>query len=314
MLNKKNAITAILAVSVAVLFPGITALGCNKTAANTNKPVIITDFKFVVDGQTLTPEGVLQIKPGNVLSITVEYSDPDAGDNPNPAWYKFTWTVEQLNETTPGFNPNDDFISYTNNPCIWGAPDVNGFFRFRCEVKDKYNDSSIEMVVVEVNANRNPVITKLEISDNQPFINEEVTITVQAKDPDNNLPLEYVWEATGGFFSAQNEGMATWASPVAGNFTISLKVKDQAGGNIERSIPLTVQANHDPVIAGWTLDPDNSIEVNGLVTITLSVSDQDNDSLEFNWTADCGSFKNVNENTAIWRAPSAVGSCTINIE
>jgi len=51
--------------------------------------------------------------------------------------------------------------------------------------------------------------------------------------------------------------------------------------------------------------------VNELVTITLTVTDSDGDELEYNWSADYGTFNSVNRNVAVWRAPDTGVSCTV---
>ncbi len=306
----RTRISTLTLIITALLLSVLTA-SCNKTAENTNKPVIIQNFAFSVDGVSSTPAGTLQIEPGTVLNITVNFDDPDAGDEPDPAWYSFTWAVERIGGGASVFNPNEFFIVNDENPCIWGTPDVTGFFRFRVEVRDRYQTPSMEEVVVEVNSNMQPRIHGLFISDATPFVNQEVTITVDASDPDGNLPLTYTWQATGGYFTAEGDEEATWLSPTSGSFTITVIVEDQMGGNVSRNIPLNVQENHDPIISGWDLDPDNSVAINQLVTITLDVDDIDNDVLEFNWSADLGTFNTVNKNLAVWRAPGTAGTATI---
>ena len=297
--------------ALVVVLISIWAMGCDKTAENTNKPVIIQGFTFSIDGEPSTPAGTLQIEPGSVLTIKVEFVDPDAGDEPNPSWYSFLWAVERVDVGVSPFNPNTFFIVQDENPCIWTAPTVTGFYRFRVEVRDKYQTPSMQTVVIEVNSNKHPIINELSISNANPFVNQEITITVDATDPDGNLPLEYEWQATGGYFTSETDGEARWLSPTSGTFTITVIITDQAGGSVSRDLPVVVQENHAPVILGWELDPGNSVKVNDLVTITLSAEDIDGDQLEYNWSADCGTFNNVNQNVAVWRAPDTANSCIV---
>jgi len=287
------------------------AVSCNKTAEDTNKPVIIQSFTLFVDGVQTTPSGTLQIEPGAVLNIQVTYVDPDAGENPDPSWYSFTWVVERLNSGVSPFNPNENFISMNENPCIWTAPTVVGFYRFMVEVRDRYGTPAQESVVIEVNANKKPIINELSISENQPFVNEEVIITVDASDPDGNLPLIYDWQATGGYYTYESDGEAHWLSPASGDFDLTIIITDQVNGSVSRTIPVVVQANHDPIIEGWDLDPSASVKFNDLVTITLTATDEDGDTLEYNWQASTGTFNSVNEHLAVWRAPSEVIAATI---
>ena len=301
--------TALILMAIAAALIAVPA--CNKTAEDTNKPVIIQGFTFTVDGEAVTPGGTLQIEPGSVLTIKVDYTDPDAGEDPDPNWYSFTWAVERVGGGASTFNPNEYFIVFSENPCIWTGPDVTGFYRFICEVRDRYMTPSQQTVVIEVNANKHPIINELTVSDYEPFVGQVVTITVDATDPDGNLPLEYTWQATGGYFSMEGDGIARWLSPSNGDFTITIIVTDQVGGSVSREIPIVVQQNHDPVIEGWDLDPGNSVLVNQLVTITLTASDVDGDALEYNWSADNGTFNSVNRNVAVWRAPGEAMSAKI---
>jgi hypothetical protein len=306
---RKTVICVLTIVFMAVV--PCTMSSCNKTAENTNKPVIIQGFDFTLDGKDAGSVGTLQIEPGQVLTIKVKYTDPDAGDNPDPSWYSFAWSVERVNGGASSFNPNDNFVASDENPAIWTAPSVTGFYKFRVEVRDRYQTPSMENVVVEVNMNKKPVIDTLEVSNANPFVNEIVTITVTASDPDGNLPLEYVWQATGGYFTSESAGQAKWLSSQSGTFQITVNITDTANGTASRTIPINVQANHAPIIEGWVLDPDDVVGVDTLVTITLTATDEDNDVLEYNWSADKGTFSSINKNLAIWRAPSAAGSATI---
>jgi hypothetical protein len=287
------------------------ASSCNKTAEDTNKPVIIQGFNFTVDNVAVTPAGTLQIKPGQVLTIKVNYTDPDAGANPDPSKYTYHWTVELVDSGSASLDPNSNFVAKDQNPSIWTAPNITGFYKFRVQVLDRYNAPSVETIVVEVNSNEKPVITSMDVSKTDPFINEVVTVTVVASDPDSNLPLEYVWQATGGYFTTENDGVAKWLSPAPGAFQITVNVSDQAGGTTSRTVPINVQANHPPVVEGWEVDPNESVAVNGLVTITITATDIDGDVLEYNWSSDKGNFSNVSNNVATWRAPSVAGTATV---
>lgn len=292
----------------------ISLASCNKTAENTNKPVQIDGWSFTVDNQSVSPAGTLQIAPGQVLTIKVNYTDPDAGEDPDPGDYTFMWATERVNGGTSSFNPNDNFIVSNENPMIWTAPQVTGFYRFICQVYDRYMTPCQENVVVEVNSNKPPVITTLNISDANPFVNIPIQIDIVATDPDGNIPLEYIWEANGGYFTWQQDGSAKWVCATSGTFQITVDVNDTAGGTTTRSIPINVQANHPPVIQGWTLDPEGSVAINGFVNITITSDDQDDDDLEYNWSPDKGTFSVVNKNVAMWRAPSTAGTYTVVCE
>jgi len=70
-----------------------------------------------------------------------------------------------------------------------------------------------------------------------------------------------------------------------------------------------VPGNHPPVIS--SVNPTyNSLEINHYVPITCNVSDQDGDTLTFNWTAN-GVSVGENDSFLTWRAPATVGTYTI---
>ncbi len=298
-------------IALAILIAAL-QVGCNKTAEDTNKPVIIDGFEFTVDADSVTPVATLQLAPGNILTIKVNYTDPDAGDEPDPGWYSYTWAVERIGAGSSVFNPNEYFIVSGENPCIWAAPDVTGFYRFRVEVRDRYQSPTYEEVVIEINSNRQPRILGVVVSEPSPWVNEEITITVDATDPDGDFPLDYGWQATGGYFTSENDQEAVWLSPTAGPFTITVIVTDQAGGSASRDLPIIVKENHPPHITGWNADPSSSVVFDELVTITLTVTDEDGDALIYSWSSDCGTFNSVNQNQAVWRAPSQTASCTVS--
>jgi hypothetical protein len=285
--------------------------GCNKSAKDTNKPVVINSFSYTIDGASVTPSDILQVEPGSIVAISVDYSDPDAGDNPDPGWYTFVWAVKRDGLTTEVLNANDFFIVYTENPCVWVAPVIMGKYTFDVIVGDHYGSPSVGHVSVLVDSNKQPVISDLQISSTTPYVNEEVMISATAQDPDGNTPLEWTWQATGGYFSHRGEGEARWICPVAGDFQLTVVVTDQKGGSASQTIPVNVHENHDPVIQSWVLDTGNPVTPNTLVKITLTANDPDGDSLTYNWSADNGAFNSINKNIADWRAPSGDANCTI---
>lgn len=292
----------------------ITAAGCNKSAKDNNKPVVINSYSFTVDGAEIIPADILQVEPGSIVAIEVSYTDPDAGDDPDPGWYSFAWAVKRDGLVSELLNANEFFIVYNENPCVWVAPDTPGKYTFDVIIGDRYSSPSVGHVSVLVDTNKQPVISEVNVSNISPYINEEITITVEASDPDGNYPLEWDWQVTGGYFSFKGEGEARWLSPIAGSFQLTVMVTDQDGGNTSTTIPIQALENHDPIIQSWDLDPGNPVAPDTLVLITLIVSDPDGDTLTYNWQADKGAFNSVDQNVAQWRAPSEAGNCIITVD
>ncbi len=66
-------------------------------------------------------------------------------------------------------------------------------------------------------------------------LNEEVVLTVNAKDP-NNDRITYVWTSTGGNLVSK-DNTATFTTEKYGEYTITVKVLDNKGGttNVQKN-------------------------------------------------------------------------------
>ena len=74
----------------------------------------------------------------------------------------------------------------------------------------------------------------------------------------------------------------------------------------------TPPINHSPIIISLTADPPNPIEINQDATITCYATDQEGDTLTYNWTKTGGTISvSESDSTIIWTAPATAGTYTI---
>jgi hypothetical protein len=159
-----------------------------------------------------------------------------------------------------------------------------------------------------------PVISSLDANQDSIEINHYVGIYCSANDQDGDT-LIFSWTANGQVIEGNNSSLSWRAPDTAGTYTITCTVNDSKGGEDSESVSITVTSNgggpgnHPPVISSVNAAQE-SIEINNYVDITCSASDQDGDTLTFNWTAN---GVNVGENNLLltWRAPETAGTYTI---
>ena len=295
----------ISALLITIVLFAFGVLGCDKTAKETSKAPIIQSFNSSSGGSTAAPNDVIQ--------VTVVFTDPDISGTPNPAEFTFKWTAKAVEPANPDFDPNDNFLINDKVTCYWRTPDVLGFYQLIVEVADRYGKSVIGNYIVEISHNRSPVIASIDVSDPLPKQNQEVSITVNASDPDGNIPLTYDWSASGGYFTQETDNQVVWVGLDAKSYLITIKVTDSLGAYVQKTISINVQGNNVPIIDGYTIE--NSRPVTGeAVHITVSAHDPDGDELSYLWEATGGSFSIMDGDNATWIAPQTVGNYSITIK
>lgn len=118
--------------------------------------------------------------------------------------------------------------------------------------------------------------------------NDSVAIHVNASSPDN-LPLTYVYSATGGAVEGTGPD-ARWNSSGAGvgSYTVTVKVDDGKGGNASCAADIKVEEkpNHPPTIS---CKVDRSPILPGeRATVSCDASDPDGDPLTYSYAASAG--------------------------
>ncbi len=151
---------------------------------------------------------------------------------------------------------------------LYGGIDVGVGVKARAFGKTLFDygiDPLIEYreLIAQVGGNQPPAIVSLTANPTTVETGKTSTITVAAKDPEND-PLTCSWSASGGTLSATSGcGSVTWTAPLtAGNYTVSVSVSDNKG-------------SHDPVTDAVTIGvspPDYTLTVNksGIGTGTVT--------------------------------------------
>ncbi|RKG62999.1 PKD domain-containing protein [Corallococcus exercitus] len=168
--------------------------------------------------------------------------------------------------------------------------------------------------------NSAPKITGVTVSPAQVEPNKPVALTLTATDADGDT-LAYSWTATGGAFSNAAVSAPTWTAPATqGTYTVSVTVNDGRGGQAGISLQIAVVTatgsanvnvtfNTWPVVSQITGTPSGQVASGGVVTLDVSASDPDGDSLTYAWTDDCGGvFAGTASKSPSWTAPATAPS------
>ena len=96
--------------------------------------------------------------------------------------------------------------------------------------------------------NQAPVIDRITALRTSLSPSDTTTIKVEAHDPEGGA-LAYSWSAAGGTLSATSGSSVRWTAPaLAGNHTISVKVRDEGDAETEGAVTLSVIALERPTV------------------------------------------------------------------
>ncbi|MGH7496828.1 MAG: Ig-like domain-containing protein [bacterium] len=99
-----------------------------------------------------------------------------------------------------------------------------------------------------IEADQAPVIDRVSASRHQLFPQEKTMLTVEARDPEGGV-LSFTWSGSGGTLSSTNGSQVEWtAPPLAGNYKVSVKVRDDKNAETEGSVTLSVIAIEKPTV------------------------------------------------------------------
>ena len=161
-------------------------------------------------------------------------------------------------------------------------------------------------------ANRPPVLNCLA---EQSTVTEGDSVTIQsnASDPDRNDQLTFSWSADRGRLSTQN-GSAVFDSSglSAGNYTVSLEVRDEKQNLATCDVSLSVDKNRiAPIIA---CEPSNVRVTEGQsTTVQARASDANNDTLTYSWSVDGASVTNNRPSFDFGTADRSIGAHTVRV-
>jgi hypothetical protein len=154
-----------------------------------------------------------------------------------------------------------------------------------------------------------PEISSLTAAQNQTYPGGTVNLQSVVNNPAKDV-LEFKWTASGGTFVEQGGPNNTWRAPNNyGDYEIKLTMSNGKGATTERTLKITVSANHPPTITSLTADP-AAVQFATNTTVTCVASDQDGDAVQYKWEAREGVISGVG-NKVTWTSPSKGGSFSI---
>jgi len=130
----------------------------------------------------------------------------------------------------------------------WIAPETPGVYNIDVMVVDDNGGQATSSVTVSVvgTPNKPPFVKDMTVEGSPPNegslklrIWRTVTIQCIAEDPEGDK-LSYVWSATGGKIQGQGDTVGWIAPGVAGEYTITVTVRDDRGGQATSSLGFEV--------------------------------------------------------------------------
>ena len=173
-------------------------------------------------------------------------------------------------------------------------------------------------------ANAAPVITSLSAAPGTVEPGGVVTLIASASDANPGDTLTYAWSAPSGSFAQPSSLSTTWTAPAsAATVALTLTVTDSKGlqGRVTFNVNVNSGKGDAAVNASLNTWPQVSnlsasataLEVNESTTVSAIASDNDGDTLAYNWTASCpGTWSNATSATAQFTATALPGSNVCN--
>jgi hypothetical protein len=281
--NSLLIVSAVIVVSVALFL----ALSCNS-----QRPVITS---LEADTGWIVPLGSLR--------VTCNASDPD-GDELSYSW------------SASGGEINGEGAMAT-----WTAPDSVGSYTVAVTVTDGHGADVTKQVIITVGANRAPYISNVVASADQTTPSCSLQVTCNATDPDGDQ-LSYEWSASSGSITGTN-AVASWVAPEEiGMYDITVVVDDGRGGNVTRTIRLTVATGPPPVIEGLNVtarEPKylkktaTGYKVGKTKQYDIECIASGTGTLSYNWTCAGGEISGGGC-LVTWTAPDTEGDVTVVVK
>jgi len=213
-MNKKRFLAIMVIVAVAVL---LLASSCT-----VNRRPVITSLEAEADWTV----------PLGSLRVTCDAEDPE-GDELSYEW------------STTGGN-----ITGTGPEVIWTAPEEVGMYDITVLVSDSQGREATGLIALIASNGPPPIIEDLIVTAiGHPYLKETTTGYKVAKTYDYGIEciasntsgeLVYEWSCTGGNISGEGS-MITWTAPnTEGDFTVTVKVLDDIGNWVRKSIAFEV--------------------------------------------------------------------------
>jgi hypothetical protein len=213
-------------------------------------------------------DGSVTTEEDTPVSITLEGSDPD-GD-------KLTYTVVTCpsHGSLSGIAPN---LTYTPDPDFSG-PDSLTF-----KVSDETADSAAATVSITVKAvNDSPAVDDDRVTTEEDTPAAAIDVLANDSDIDDDpLEITEVTQGENGSVTINDDNTLSYSpdADFSGTDSFTYTVCDGAGGSDTATVNVTVEAANDSPTAN---DGRVTVEEDTPVSITLSGSDPDGDSLDYN--------------------------------
>jgi hypothetical protein len=112
-----------------------------------------------------------------------------------------------------------------------------------------------------IQANKPPAIDRVLALRDRLAPADTTTVIVEARDPEGGA-LSYEWSKEGGTLSSTSGRHVLWTAPTAGNYKISVKVRDDKRGETQGQVTITVLGSEKPTAK--IIQPTNGAFIPGL--------------------------------------------------
>ena len=280
-----NWMTCLTVLAVTILFIS----GC----VPPNQPPAITSLQ--AERELIFPAGSCQVE--------CVASDPEGGEL-NYEWHASGGNISGEGATT-----------------TWIAPGEVGEYVVSVNVTDGDGNWTTQSVTIAVRENHPPEIVDLRAGKEWIMPSGNCTISCEASDPDNDS-LSYEWLASGGNITGKGDTV-TWVAPEdIGNYTITVVVTDEFGGEGSASLSIKVAFNKRPIIEDLIVTARHKYleEISGGYKIGIGqsceieceASDPDGDELFYEWSTDGGDVSGEGD-TVIFTAPLSSYTVTVTV-
>jgi len=218
--------------------------------------IIATDEQ----GEKTREQVKISVEPGDNLPPQIDATATPA-EGESPLTVTFTCDASDPDGTIGGiewdFDPEDGFQAEKTGDTVtvkFGAP---GEYTGTAKVCDDDGACAYDRVTVVVEDPNDPPTVEAYVSDSNVSSGQQVSLTADAFDPDNDS-LTYTWQVDGGTVADSDEALTAWTVPdEPGAYTATVTVSDGVNP------PVTSQVTVNVTLPGETPDPPESCRAVG---------------------------------------------------
>jgi len=202
----------------------------------------------------------------------------------------------------------------------WSAPDSEGIYNITVKVSDGNDGEATNSTTINVRVNHPPTVTGLIADMDWVHPSSSCRIECNAEDPDGD-ELNYEWSAGEGDISGTGSVITWTASEALGLRSIMVVVTDGYGGEVTRSLTISVAAKPPPVIKDLVVtakEPKYLKEYSGYYKVMKGKSyaiecvAEASDGLVYVWACDGGEISGEGP-VVTWTAPDKGAEVTITV-